>query len=166
MLEPWLNFIIVTVVQLILFLTSAYHEKRFSDVSRILGYGILTGIVFGISFDFIFGKFFGFHSYVLEFDVFFLLVNVALSYGLFVANVLLLQKVKLAHFYIWTVVIVAVYEITNYIFPVWVWKLGLSPVAFLIALSVGYFGGAIFIATVWHVFFRYRFHFIDKILKQ
>lgn len=165
MFETWLNFTIVIAVQLVLFIICAFYEKKLSHAINILGYGILTGIIFGISFDIIFGKFFNLHSYALGFGLFFLALNAILSYGLFAANILLLQKVNLLRFYIWTVVIVAVYEITNYFFPVWTWKLGLQPIEFLITLSVGYLAGAILIATVSHIFFGYRFLFIDKLLR-
>lgn len=37
MSEAWLNFTVVIFVQLLLFLACAYHQKRFSDVPRILG---------------------------------------------------------------------------------------------------------------------------------
>jgi len=161
-----LNFAIVIFVQLLLFITCAYHEKKLSNVPRILGWGVLIGIAMGLSFDLVLGKFFGLSSYALGFGAFFLIINAALSYGLFAANILLLQRVRLAHFYIWTVVIVAVYEITNHFFRVWKWELGLPPIEFLIVLSVGYFGGAILVAIISHVFLGHRFFFIDNFLKK
>ena len=164
--ETWLNFSVIIFVQFLLFIICAFYEKRLSDVARILGLGILTGIVFGLLFDLVFGKFSGFHEYVLGFGVFFLILNAALSYSLFAANILLMQRLRLLQFYIWTVVIVAVYEITNYFFPVWTWEFTLSPIELLMVLSAGYFGGAILIATVWHMFLGHRFLFIDNLLKK
>jgi len=166
MLEAWSNFTVIIIIQLLLFIFCAYYEKRLSDAPRILGLGVFTGIIFGLLFDFIIGKLFGLHSYVLGFGVLFLILNAALSYGLFAATILLIQRVQLIHFYIWTFVIVAVYEIANHFFRVWTWEFVLSHDQFLIVLSVGYFAGAILIATVWHFFLGHRFLFIDNLLKK
>lgn len=166
MLEDWLNFAIIILVQLLLFTAHAYYEKRLSDVPRILGYGVLIGIVFGIPFDLVVGKFFGLHSYALGFGAFFLILNATLSYGLFAANTLLMQRARLVHFYIWTIGIVAVYETTNLFFRVWTWEFALPDIAFLIVLSAGYFGGAILVAVISHVFLGHRFFFIDTVLKK
>lgn len=167
MSEAWLNFSIVIFIQFLLFVIHAYYEKKLSDVPRILGKGILGGIVLGLFFDIIFGKFFGLYSYTLGFGAFFLILNAALFYGLFVANILLMQQVRLQHFYIWTMVVGAVTEITNLFVSLWSWKFAsLPPFEYLIVLSVGYFGVAIFIATVWHVFIGNRFLFIDNLFKN
>lgn len=166
MLEAWLNFAIIIFVQFLLFITCAYYKKRLSDVPRILGLGVLTGIILGLSFDLVLGKFFGLNSYALGFGPFFLILNAALSYGIFVANILLLQQARLPYFYVWTLLVMAVYEITNYFFRVWTWEFSLPDIAFLSVLSAGYFGGAILIAVVWHVFLGHRFFFIDTLLKK
>lgn len=165
-MEAWLNFAVVIFTQLFLFIICALHEKKFSDAPRILGWGVLIGIVMGLSFDLVLGKLFGFSSYALGFGAVFLIVNGALSYGLFVGNILLLQRARLMQFYIWTIVIVAVYEITNYFFRVWTWKFALPPIEFLTILSAGYFGGAILVAIISHVFLGRQFFFIDNFFKK
>ena len=119
MSEAWFNFVIVILVQLAIFIIHAWYEKRLKDVSKILAWGVIIGIVFGITFDLVVGKYIGLYSYVLGFNATFLIPNGAFSYGFMQANVLLMQKVSLLHFYVWTVVVAAVYEITNYFFPVW-----------------------------------------------
>jgi len=166
MSEAWLHFAIVFFVLLLLFIIHAYYEKKLSDTPRILGQGILSGIVFGLLFDLVLGKFFGLWSYTLGFGAFFLTLNAALLYGLFAANILLMQQVRLLHFYIWMMIVAAVFEITNLFFHVWTWEFILPPIQFLIVLSAGYFGGAILVATVWHVFLGHRFFFIDTSLKK
>lgn len=166
MLEPWLNFSIVVFVQLVLFVISAYYQKRLSDIPRILGLSVLIGIVFGALVDFILGKFFGLHSYTLGFGVVFLILNWILLNGLFVANTLLAERMRLPYFYLWTIILVAAYEIPNHFFRVWTWEFQLSPIVFLIVLSAGYFGGAILVAVISHVFFGHRFLFIDNLLKE
>lgn len=166
MSEAWLNFSVVILVQFLLFLVSAYFSRRLSDVPRILGWSALIGIVMGLSFDLVLGKFFGLNSYALGFGPFFLIVNGLLSYGLFAGNILLLQQTRLVPFYISTMGIVAVYEIINYFFRVWTWEFTLPPIEFLIVLSAGYFGGALLIALTSHLVLRHRFAFIDALLKK
>lgn len=167
MSEAWLNFSIVIFIQFLLFVIHAYYEKKLSDVPRILGKGVLSGIVLGLLFDLIFGKFFSLFSYTLGFGVLFITFNAALFYGLFVANILLMQQVRLQHFYIWTMVVGAVTEITNLFVSLWSWEFASLPlIEYLIVLSAGYFGVAILIATVWHIFLGNRFLFIDNLLKK
>jgi len=166
MFEAWLHFAIVTSVQLLLFIIHAYYEKRLSDAPRILGRGVLIGVVIGLFFDLVLGKFLELFSYTLGFGVLFITLNLVFSYGLFSANTLLMQRARLLHLYLWTIIVMVVYEITNLFFPMWTWKLALPDIAFLAVLSVGYFGGAILVAIISHVFLRDRFLFIDTLLKR
>ena len=160
MLEAWLRFAIVIFVQLLLFIYHANYENRLVEVPRILARGVLVGILFGLPCDLVLGKFFGLNSYALGFGALFLILNGAFAYGIFAANTLLLQRARLPYFYMWTVFVMAVYEITNYLFPVWTWEFTLSPAQFVVVGSVGYFGGAIVVAAIWRVFFGERFLFI------
>ena len=164
--EAWLHFAIVVSVQLIIFIIHAYYEKRLSDVPRILGWGVLIGIAIGLSSDLILGKFFGLWSYTLGFGPSFLSLNAALVYGVFAANTLLMQRSRLLHFFIWTMVVMAFYEITNHFFRAWTYEFALSPIEFLAFLSIGYFGTAILVAVVWHAFLGHRFFLIDTLLKK
>ncbi|MDR3546996.1 MAG: hypothetical protein P4M11_01740 [Candidatus Pacebacteria bacterium] len=166
MSEAWLNFAIVILVQFVLFIIHALCEKRFADITHILGKGILSGIVLGLLFDLILGKSFSLFSYVLGFNALFLMLNATLFYGLFVANALLMQQARLLHFYLWTMVVGAVTEITNFFLHLWTWKFESLPfLEYLIVLSAGYFGVAILMATVWHVF-GHRFQFISNTLRK
>lgn len=160
MLEAWLNFAIIIFVQLLLFVIYAYYVKRISDIPRILGWGVLIGIAVGLLFDLVLGKFLGLYSYALGFGSFFLTLNGALSYGIFAANTLLLQHARFSHFYIWLIVVIAVYEITNLFFRVWTYEFVLPHIAFLAMLLVGYSAGAILAAVIWHTFLGERFFFI------
>ncbi|MFA5877555.1 MAG: hypothetical protein WC880_04315 [Candidatus Paceibacterota bacterium] len=166
MLEAWLNFTIVVFMQLLLFIIHAYYAKKLSDVPRILLWGALIGIVIGMLFDLVLGKFFGLHSYTLGFGLFFLSLNVALSYGLFAANILLMQYVRLPYFFLSIIIVMAVYEITNHFFRVWAWNFVLPRFEFLMVLLAGYFGGAILVAIISHVFLGHRFFFISNLLKK
>lgn len=165
MLGPWINFAIVICIQLLLFIICAYREKKLSDIPNLLWKGVLIGIPMGLLYDHL-GNFLGINSYVLGFGLPFLLVNAAFSYGLFVANILILRNARLTHLYIWTVIIVIVYELTNHLFPVWIWEFALSPILFFLTLSAGYFGGAIFVSMISHFFFKYRFLIIDNVLNK
>jgi hypothetical protein len=166
MQEAWLNFAIVFFVQLLLFITHAYYEKKLSGVLRILGLGALSGIVLGPLLDLIFGKFLGLCSYTLGFGALFLILNGVLLYGLFAANTLLMQRARLVHFFIWTMVVAGVFEITNLFFHLWTYAFAVPSIEFFIVVSAGNFGAAIFVAVVWHVFFGRRFFFIDNLLKK
>lgn len=166
MSEAWLNFIIVISTQLFLFVICAYYTKKLSDVSRILGWGVLIAIVVGIPFDLVLGKFFGLHSFALGFGVSFLIINATLSYGLFVANILLLQQLRLPNFILWNIVVVTIYEITNYFFHVWSWGFALPPIEFVMVLLVGYLAGVILVAIISHILLGRRFLFIEDLLKK
>jgi hypothetical protein len=167
MSEAWLNFIVVIFIQFLLFIIHAYYEKKLSDAPRILVRGVLSGIVLGLLFELVLGTFFGLWSNLLGFGTFFLAVNVVLLYGLFAANTLLMQRARLAHFYIWTMIVAVVSEITNLFFHMFTWEFTyLSPIEYLIVLSAGYFGGAIFVAIISHLFFGHRFLFMDNLLKK
>ena len=167
MQEAWLNFIIVFFVQLLLFITHAWYEKKLSEIPHILGRGFLIGIVLGLLFELGLGKFLGFWSNTLGFGIFFLTLNTALLYGLFAANTLLMQQTRLIHFYIWTMIVAGVSEITNIFFHMFTWEFSyLPPIEYLIILSAGYFGGAIFVAIISHVFFGRHFFFLDNLFKK
>ena len=162
MLEEWLNFVVVGFATLILFIVCAFYEKRSSNALRILLIGIPLGTVLGLFSDLVL---WGTYSYPLGHGLPYLILNAAIIYGFFVATVLLLQRVRLLRFSIWIIAMVAVYEITNYFFPVWTYKitpfLGWS--SFVLA---GYFATAIFIALIGHVFFKYRFQFINDLIRK
>src|SRR5688572_9178251 len=103
MSEAWLNFAVVIFVQALLFIVHGYFAKKLSQVPRVFGWGVLIGIAVGVPFDLVVEKFFGLHSYTLGFfGLFFLIINAALSYGLFVANTLLMQHARLSYFCLWT----------------------------------------------------------------
>lgn len=162
----WLDFAVVFFVQLLLFIAHAHYEKKLSCVPRILGRGVLSGIVLGPLLDLIFGKFLGLCSYTLGFGAFFLIFNGALLYGLFAANALLMQQARALHFFIWTIVVAAVFEITNLLFHVWSWTFPLISIEFFILFLIGNFGAAILVAGFWHVFLGDRFFFLDYLIKK
>ena len=166
MSEVWLNFVIAFLVQLSFFIVHAFYEKKLPDISRVLGRGVLGGIVLGLLFDLIVGRFFGLWSYTPGFTIFFLILNAALVYGLFVANTLLMQQARIVHFFIWTIAMGAVLDITNLFFHVWTWKFPFVSVGFLIIFVIGNLGTAVLIATTGHILFGYRFRFITDLLKK
>lgn len=164
--EMWFNFGAVILTQFILFVVHAYYEKRLRDVPRILGISMLIGIPFGILFDIVVGEFFGLYSYELGPGIFFLAINGALSYGLMQANALLMQRVRLLHFYTWTIVVGIVYEVSNHYFRVWTWDFGSFWTETIIVHAFGYIGLAVLMALVWHFILGHRFTFIEGLLKR
>ena len=140
MLEEWLNFVVLGFVALILFIICAFYEKRSSDALRILLIGIPLGTVLGLFSDLVLR---GTYSYPLGYGLPYLILNAAVVYGFFTATVLLLQRVRLLRFSIWILATLAVYEITNYFFPVWTYEV--TPfLGWLSFVLVGYFATAMF----------------------
>lgn len=166
MTEAWLNFIIIVFLQLIFFVAHAHYEKKPAEIPRILVWSIPVGIVVGILFDLIVGKFLGFHFYALGFGATSIILNGVFLYSFFAANILLMQRVRLMHFCIGAIAIAMFYEIPHYFFHVWTWEIPLSPcIEFLTVLLVGYVGGAILMAACWHII-GHRFLFIDNLFKK
>ncbi len=166
MFELWFNFAVVVFTQLLLFVAYAYYTKRLAEVLPVLGQGVIIGIVIGLLSDLIWGKFFGLWSYTLGFGVLSLTLTAAFVYGFFATNILLMRRVRLVHFFAWTMVMMSVYEITNHFFRIWTYELPLPFFGLLMFLIVGYFGTAVFVAVMGHVFFRRRFFFIDNLFKK
>ncbi len=157
MKEAWLNFGIAFFVQALFFIAHAYYEKRLSEIPSILRRGILSGLILGLFFDLLLGKYLRGWSYTLGFGALFLILNATLVYGLFSANILLMRKVRLMPFLIWTILMGMMLDITNFFFPVWKWSFSYISVEFLFVFFVGNIGTAILVALVWHVFFGKRF---------
>ena len=166
MSEVWLNYAVFIVELLLLFLIRAYYEKRLADAPRILLLGALSGIVPGLLCDLIFGKYLGIGFYTLGFGLPFLMLNAVLGYGLFAANILLLQRARFLNFCIWIGVITAVFEITNLYFPVWTYAFAVPSFEYWLIAFGGPLELAIVIAISWHALLRYRFFFIDNLRKK
>ncbi len=166
MSEAWLNYAVFIVELLLLFLIRAWYEKKLADVPRILLLGGLSGIVPGLLADLIFGKYLGVGFYMLGFGPLFLIINAVLGYGLFAANVYLLRQARFLHFCIWIGVITAVFEITNLYFPVWTYAFAVPSFEYWTIAFGGPLELAIAIAIAWHILFKYRFAFIDNLLKK
>jgi Na+/citrate or Na+/malate symporter len=166
MSELWFDFGVVILTQLILFIVHAYYEKRLRDVPKILFTSMLIGIPFGIVFDLIVGEFVGLYSYQLGSGIFFLAINGALSYGLMQANALLMQRAHLLHFYVWTLVVGVVYEMSNHYFRVWTWDFGSFWFETFIVHAFGYIGLAVLMALTWHFLLGHKFTFIERMLTR
>ncbi len=161
-MEAWLDFAILGLAALLLFIVCAFLEKRSSDALRLLLISIPTGIVLGLVSDV---ALWGAYTYPLGYGLFYLVLNAAVVYGLFVATVLLLQRVRLLRFCIWVMALVVVYEITNYYFLVWTYEV--TPfLGWLSFVILGYFATAVFVAVVAHVFCGYKFQFIDDLIRK
>lgn len=160
--DAWLNFGIILLVQFVLFVVCAMYKRKFANIPRILVHGIVIGVGLGLLYDLLFGKYLGFFSYTPEFEMPFLLTNAALSYGLFVASVLLLQKAPTLHFVAWISVVIIVYETANYIFPLWTYEFALPPLPFSVVLIAGYSSGALLASFIAYLVFKYPFILLLK----
>ena len=161
-----MHLVAVIFVQVLLLVGLVLYQKKWSELWTMLGQGMIMGLVIGLLSDLIWGKFFGLWSYTLGFGILPLTLTAAFVYGLFVTNILLIRRMHLAYFFIWTMVIMLVYEVPNYYFHVWTYHIPLPPSGFLAFLVVGYFGTAIFVAVVAQVLFQQRFFFIESLLKK
>ena len=119
--------------------------------------GIVLGTAIGLLYDNLLGKYFGLFYYTLGFGTAFLLLNAALSYGLFVASSLLLKEVSTVHFIVWLSSLVGVYEITNYFFPVWSYNFSLPLIPFFILCLAGYSSGALLASVISKFIFKQHF---------
>jgi hypothetical protein len=164
--EMWFNFGAVILTQFLLFIVHAYYEQRLREVPKILFTSMLIGIPFGILFDIVVGEFFGLYSYQLGAGAFFLTINGALSYGLMQANALLMQRARMVHFYVWTLIVGIVYEASNHYFRVWTWEFGSFWFETFIVHAFGYIGLAILMALVWHFMLGHKFTFIEYLFKR
>lgn len=156
MAESWIHFASVIVTQLLVFIVCARSLGRIGDIPRLLVHGIPVGVVCGVSFDLFFGKYLGLSSYELGFGMPFLVLNGALAYGIFAANVLLLEHTSFAHFCVLTACIMMVYEAANFFFPVWQWNFGLTLLPLWAVLFAGYVRCAFLILLAGRLFLGYR----------
>ena len=149
-MSPLISFSVVICTQLLFFLFLAHKKRAFKKITpHLVLKGVTAGVLFGMSFDLLVGKFLGICSYALGFGPLFLIINGALSYGLWLLTLWLLRESNLLSFCAWNIALGLVYEIANYFFPVWSWTFGGS---FLyqesIIILVMYCGGAMLVAYV------------------
>lgn len=157
MSAAWISFGVVIFTQFIFFVLSALYYKKVSSILRLLLLGIVLGTAIGLVYDNLLGRYFGLFSYTLGFNASFLILNASLSYGFFVATALLVQKVSTVRFIVWLSVLVSVYEIANYFFPVWIYHFSLPFVPFFILCLVGYSSGALLASFVSKFVFKQPF---------
>lgn len=162
--EAWINFGVLLLVQLLIFVALAIYEKKLSSAWRVLTTGILIGIPFGLSFDLVLGHILGFSTYALGFDWSFLLPNAALSYGVFAATILLLRLQPL-YFCVATLLITALYEFANLFLHVWEWHFPVPVAVFPLVLGIGYVAGAVLVVRVERLFRVIKF-FNPDVLRQ
>lgn len=159
MFESLIHFFLVITVQFIFFVAHAFMVGESRNILLYLRRGLLIGIPFGVMFDLIFGKVFGFWDYTFGYTWWFLTINSLFSYGLMIANILLLRHHSMAHMYLWSILLALTYEITNYFLPVWEWTFyDKNPsLEYVFVILVAYTGlTTLMMTTMRHV---YKFHF-------
>lgn len=121
----WVNFFIVICAQFLVFLFVAHKEKLVTKIRPVhIVQSVLLGIVFGVAFDLLVGRYLGIFTYALQFDPLFLVVNGALSYGIWMLTIYCIQSNRILSFCAWTIGIGLFCELANYFFPVWSWTFG------------------------------------------
>jgi LytS/YehU family sensor histidine kinase len=153
MLENYITFYLLIFVQFFLFvLYGLYTKKRFKELLNILIIGCCVGIFFGPIFDYSIGFYAGVYDYSLGFDIVFLLQNGLLSFGIMIAHVGLLDKLDLKTFYITVVILGLLYEITNFLLPIWTWTFdGITAYQYALVIIFAYFGLSLLMAGVLHI---------------
>lgn len=152
----WVSFVVIISVQIVFFALTAFYFKK-PPSSKLLLRGAAIGMTVGLVYDILLGGYFGLFSYTLGFEIQFLLINASLSYGIFAANTLLLEKVSTIHFVIWLSALVSVYEITNFYFPVWSYNFALPLIPFFILCLIGYSSGALLTSFIAKLLFKQPF---------
>ena len=161
-MNPWIAFSVVIAAQLCVFLVIAILQKRsIGSLLLILGKAAYLGFVFGIPFDLCIGQYLTIYSYVNGFGLPFLMINGFFSFGLWAATVLLLTEKRLLEFCLYVGVICAVYEITNYIFPVWQWSIHESLGIEMFIVFIGYCGLALAGSIVTSLLFKTHFRYLE-----
>lgn len=160
LIENIYNFIIVVTIQFLFYIFHAYKIGELHNLKRQLLRGMALGLPFGIAFDLIIGHAFGFYDYALGYTWWFLTINGLFSWGFMIANVFLLKHHSLIHMYLWSVGLAIVYEITNYLFPVWGWTFLTNDSAWMEYTSMviaGYAGLTLLMMSIMRL--AYKFHF-------
>ncbi len=159
------NFFIVISVQLLFFLIHYIAVERKHNLLSILLKGIVIGVPFGILFDLLIGNYAGIFKYHLGFEVWFLIINGLLSYGVMVANVFLLHNHSLKHALAWSVALACTYELTNYFFPVWEWTFSSTILEYVLVIFFAYFGLTLMIMACLRTIFKEHFFLIRQPLQ-
>ena len=162
----WFNFAVLIFIQFFVFLIHAYHEKKLADVPRVLWQGVLCGVLIGPPLDLIFGQYLGLCTYLLGFGPLFLILLGAFGWGLFAANILLMQQARLLHFCVWAMFVAGVSEVLNLFLPLWTYPFAVPSIEYVSIAFASLLVLAIAIALAFHVFFGYRFVFVDNVIKR
>lgn len=160
--EVMSDFVVIVAVQAALLWFVAHrlgmtHEVR----APLLKRAALLGLVFGVAFDLLVGRFAGVFGYVLGWNPVFLALNGMLSYGLWIATIALLRNMPLRSFWKWTAALGAAYEAANYVFPVWQWTFGPVFVEEAVVIALAYTGLALLTALGLVLFGRARFKMLQ-----
>jgi len=155
-----INFSIVIVVQLLFFVAHAFFVKELKNVGRYLLLGAIVGVPFGIAFDLMVGLYTGIFTYTIGFPFWFLVLNGFFSYGFMIANVFLLHNHTVRHMFIWSTLLGLVYELINYLFPVWEWTFGANLFEYAVVVFAAYFGLAWMMMLVLQVLFGTQFKIV------
>lgn len=159
-MSNWQNFIVIILIQFVVFLAFLFIKKNANFTFKKFFASLVVGLVFGIAFDLIFGKLLGIFGYRMGFDWKFVVANGLLSYGIFAANVWLFRTDSFFTFYFQTIIIGAIYEIANHLFPVWFWDFGTGVlIEQLVLLFAAYFGLAFIISIIIKIITEQTFEF-------
>lgn len=153
-----LNFLAVITVQYLLFVGHALWVGKADQILRYTALGMAAGVLFGTLFDLVVGQYLGIFDYRIGYVWWFLAISGVFSYGVMMAHVFLLQKYRWFTVYVWAVVVGLVYEVANYLFPVWEWTFAASPVMeSAVVVVVAYFGLAWLMLTTLRLAYNTQF---------
>lgn len=154
------NFAAVILIQLTIFIIHGVFANDKKPVFIYLWKGMLIALPFGLAFDLIVGKQFGMFTYELGFQPWFLLLNAIFSYGFWIANVFLLHDHSIKHMVAWSILIGIVYEVSNYVFPVWEWTFSTQLIEYVAIVFLAYPIFAWFVMLMLRITYKARFRLI------
>jgi hypothetical protein len=153
------HFFLVISIQFIFFAIHTYSVGEGRQLFSYLKKGVILGLPFGVGLDLLFGHTLNLWDYTLGYTWWFLTINGLFSYGFMVANVFLLKHHSLIHMYLWSIGLAIVYEITNYVLPVWEWTFydNNSLIEYAGVIFIGYAGLTALMMAAMRL--SYTFHF-------
>ena len=158
--EHTFNFIVVSLVQFVFFSVHYFFTKNTKPLATHLWKGVFIGLPIGLATDLLWGKQVGLFMYYLGFQPWFLILNSALSYGLWVANVSLFQDRNVKHIVVWSLLLGFVYEAANFLFPVWQWTFADTLTEYIVIILVASSAFTWLMMLALRIVYKTRFKFV------
>ena len=160
--ELVVNFTAVVTIQLLFFVICTIYYKD-TNWRSYLWRGAIVGLIFGLGFDLYVGHYLHLFTYEFGFILPFLIVNGLLSYGTMFAHIFLLKQHSAVELFIPLIIVGAIYEFANFLFPVWEWTFAINSLQeYIYVITIGYTGLGIIMISFLALFTREKFNLVTK----